>query len=54
MIGSAAFLLPDGRIEPESGREPSTTYCMARYERGESEGDFRGEGCSPAREEVKQ
>src|SRR4030095_1783478 len=29
MIGSAAFLFPDGRMVPESVASPSTTYCTA-------------------------
>ena len=29
MIGSAAFLLPDGLIVPESFFPPSTMYCRA-------------------------
>ena len=29
MIGSAAFLFPEGRIEPDSVAPPSTMYCTA-------------------------
>lgn len=29
MIGNAAFLLPDGRIDPESVAPPSTMNCTA-------------------------
>jgi len=33
MIGSAAFLFPDGRMVPESRRPPSTMYCSAPIRR---------------------
>ena len=33
MMGSAAFLLPDGRMEPERVYPPSTMYCRALMRR---------------------
>lgn len=53
MIGSAAFLLPDGRMVPLSGREPSTTNCIETSASDDDGRTSREQWTSP-RAEVKQ